>query len=177
MEQVPRIRRPLKSRRTSLELPKFRGDVTEFQGFSDQVADNIQNRTDLSDAAKLTYLRGYLTGDALGSIINLSSSNADYEVAVQRRKERFDRPYAPVRKLALELLSITTGEWTTGRLSDHIDRNVDALTAMGKDPRKAELSAPESLVIAGREKLKWSKLVKADEKLRSDLTRSLTTRS
>ncbi|KRY12340.1 hypothetical protein T12_8941 [Trichinella patagoniensis] len=45
-----------------LELPKF--------------------RTLLSDGARLTYLRGCLTGDALRSIIGLSSSNAD-EVALQ----------------------------------------------------------------------------------------------
>ncbi|KRY33007.1 hypothetical protein T01_2299 [Trichinella spiralis] len=72
---------------------EVRGDVTEFRGFWDRFADSIHKRTDLSDGAKLTYLRGCLTCDALRSIISLSSSNADYEVAVQRLKERFDRPY------------------------------------------------------------------------------------
>ncbi|KRY47352.1 hypothetical protein T03_2707 [Trichinella britovi] len=78
------------------------GGVTAFRGFWDRFADSIHKRMDLSDAAKLSYLRGCLTGDALRSIIGLSSSNADYEVAVQRVKERFDRPYIAVRKLVLE---------------------------------------------------------------------------
>ncbi|KRZ75044.1 hypothetical protein T10_10361 [Trichinella papuae] len=52
----------------SLELPKFRGDVTEFHGFWDRFADSIHKRTPLSNRAKLTYLRGCLTGDALRAI-------------------------------------------------------------------------------------------------------------
>ncbi|KRZ66613.1 hypothetical protein T10_7670 [Trichinella papuae] len=160
----------------SLELPKFGGDFTEFRGFWDRFADSIHKRTDLSDGAKLTYLRGCLTGDALKAIIGLSSSNADYEVAVQRLKERFDRPYIAVRKLVLELTTANTTGWTMERLSDHIDRNVDALTALGKDPRGTEISAAEMLVIGYRERItaasriEWDKLVKADERLRSDLT-------
>ncbi|KRY27017.1 hypothetical protein T01_9531 [Trichinella spiralis] len=45
---------------------------------------------------------------------------------------------------------------------------------MGKDPRNAELSAAEFLIIAGRNKLsaatrlEWDKLVKADKKSRVD---------
>ncbi|KRY40615.1 hypothetical protein T01_11958 [Trichinella spiralis] len=38
----------------------------------------IHKRKDLSDGTKLTYLCGYLTGDVLGSINSLSSSNANY---------------------------------------------------------------------------------------------------
>ncbi|KRZ75666.1 hypothetical protein T10_11403, partial [Trichinella papuae] len=160
----------------SLELPKFGGDVTEFRGFWDRFADSIHKRTDLSDGAKLTYLRGCLTGDALRAIISLSSSNADYEVAVQRLKERFDRPYIAVRKLVLELMTANTTGWTMEKLSDHIDRNVDALTALGKDTRGTEISAAEMLVIGYRERItaasriEWDKRVMADERLRSDLT-------
>ncbi|KRZ10655.1 hypothetical protein T11_14041 [Trichinella zimbabwensis] len=159
----------------SLELPKFGGDVTEFRGFWDRFADSIHKRTDLSDGAKLTYLRDCLTGDALRAIIGLSSSNANYEVAVQRLKERFDRPYIAVRKLVLELMTANTTGWTMEKLSDHIDRNVDALTALGKDPRGTEISAAEMIVIVFRERIaaasriEWDKLVKADEKLRSSV--------
>ncbi|KRY28061.1 hypothetical protein T01_5854 [Trichinella spiralis] len=135
------------------ELPKYGGDVTEFRGFWDRFADSIHKRTDLSDGTKLTYLHGCLTGDALRAISCLSS-NGLYKVAVQRLKERFDRPYTAVRKLTLDLLRITTGEWTMGRLPDHIDCHIDTLTEMGKDPRTAEFSLAE---------------LYADEKLQSDL--------
>ncbi|KRX37098.1 hypothetical protein T05_5939 [Trichinella murrelli] len=131
------------------QLPKYGGDVTEFRGFWDRFADSIHKWTGLSDGTKLTYLHGCLIGDALRAISCLSS-NGLYKVAVQRLKERFDRPYTAVRKLTLDLLRITTGEWTRGRLPDHIDCHIDTLTEMGKDPRTAEFSL-------------------ADEKLQSDL--------
>ncbi|KRZ11343.1 hypothetical protein T11_13622 [Trichinella zimbabwensis] len=80
---------------------------------------------DLSDGAKLTYLCSSLTGDALGVIASLSTTNANYEVAVQKLKERFDPPFAAVKKVALDLLNITTSGWTTRELSDHMNRNID----------------------------------------------------
>ncbi|KRY09552.1 hypothetical protein T12_13637 [Trichinella patagoniensis] len=86
------------------------------QGFWDRFADSIHKWTDLSNGTK---------------------------VAVQRLKERFDRPYTAVRKLTLDLLRITTGEWTRRRLPDHIDCHIDTLTEMGKDPRTAEFSLAE----------------------------------
>ncbi|KRZ49866.1 hypothetical protein T02_10476 [Trichinella nativa] len=49
------------------------------------------------------YLRWFLTGDALGSIICLYSSNANYEVEVQSLKEHFERLYTVVRKETLVL--------------------------------------------------------------------------
>ncbi|KRZ91529.1 hypothetical protein T08_1939 [Trichinella sp. T8] len=134
------------------QLPKYGGDVTEFRGFWDRFADSIHKWTGLSDGTKLTYLHGCLIGDALRAISFLSS-NGLYKVAVQRLKERFDRPYTAVRKLTLDLLRITTGEWTRGRLPDHIDCHIDTLTEMGKDPRTAEFSLVEFYVIAGKEKL------------------------
>ncbi|KRZ83151.1 hypothetical protein T08_6513, partial [Trichinella sp. T8] len=71
------------------------------------------------DGIKMTYLRCFLTGDALGSIICLYSSNVNYEVEVQRLKEHFERLYTVV----------TSVEWTREKFSDPIDRNVDAMTA------------------------------------------------
>ncbi|KRY53499.1 hypothetical protein T03_11449 [Trichinella britovi] len=67
----------------------------------------------------MTYLRCFLTGDPLGSIICLYSSNVNYEVEVQRLKEHFERLYTVV----------TSVEWTREKFSDPIDRNVDAMTA------------------------------------------------
>ncbi|KRZ17823.1 hypothetical protein T11_1262 [Trichinella zimbabwensis] len=71
---------------------------------SPNLEDSIHKRVDLSDGAKLTYLRGCLTGDAWGAITGPSTTNADYEVAVQRLKERFEWHFAAVRKVAFDLL-------------------------------------------------------------------------
>ncbi|KRZ80053.1 hypothetical protein T10_604 [Trichinella papuae] len=57
--------------------------------FGDSGTD-LRTRVDLSDGAKLTYLRSCLTSDAWGAIAGPSTTNADYEVTVQRLKERFE---------------------------------------------------------------------------------------
>ncbi|KRZ17891.1 hypothetical protein T11_17654 [Trichinella zimbabwensis] len=63
-----------------------------FTKVEDQVAHHCV-RNILVLRAGLSYLRGCLTGDALRSVIGLSSSNADFELAGQKLKERFDWPY------------------------------------------------------------------------------------
>ncbi|KAL1231924.1 erythrocytic,Spectrin alpha chain [Trichinella spiralis] len=60
------------------------------------------------------------------------------------------------RRVCILQKEITPGEWTMGRLSDHIDCHLDSLTEIEKD-RTAT-------------RLRWDNLGKADEKLPSDLT-------
>ncbi|KRX74710.1 hypothetical protein T06_1327 [Trichinella sp. T6] len=78
--------------------------------------------------------------------------------------------------MRVNLLKFTTDEWTKGRLSDPIERKVDALTTMGKNHRNNELLAAELLVTDVSKKLKaanrleWDTLVKSDQKLQPNLT-------
>ena len=48
-----------------LELPKFRGDITQWQGFWDQFNTSIHENTSLSDIEKFNYLRTFLTDSAI----------------------------------------------------------------------------------------------------------------
>ncbi|XP_003369978.1 something about silencing protein 10 [Trichinella spiralis] len=79
-----------------LNLPKFDGDVTRFREFLDQFEVSVYQQVDLSNATKLVYFRGCLItieyGVALDALRGLSTANQGYELAVQRLKERFDRP-------------------------------------------------------------------------------------
>ncbi|KRY53345.1 hypothetical protein T03_10585 [Trichinella britovi] len=77
-----------KVRLPRFELPKFDCDVT----FCDQFEVSVHQQVDLSNATKLAYLRGCLTGAALDALRGLSAANQGYELGVQRLKERFDRP-------------------------------------------------------------------------------------
>ncbi|KRX72600.1 hypothetical protein T06_10702 [Trichinella sp. T6] len=117
-------------------LPKFDGDVTKFREFWNRFESSVQQQRDLADAVKLVYLRNCLTGDALGAIAGLSAANADYQVAVRGLKERFNRP-----RMGYE------------NLSNHMDHNVDAFTALGKDPLTKALTADECLITVARELL------------------------
>ncbi|KRY33161.1 RNA-binding protein 28, partial [Trichinella spiralis] len=148
------------------DVPKFDDNVTKFREFWEQFDTSVHKQADLSDAVMLTYLRSCL-----------SAANADCdEMTARRLQERFDRPIAAIRKLTLSLAEISNGEWELKALCDHLHRNVDALAALGKDPRTAELTAAEILITLSREKLpkmtriKWDEATKADETARSDLT-------
>ncbi|KRX15665.1 hypothetical protein T07_11352 [Trichinella nelsoni] len=90
-----------KVRLPRLNLPKFDGDVTRFREFLDQFEVSVHHQVDLSNATKLAYFRGCLItieyGVALDAFRGLSAANQGYELAVQRLKERFDRPLVAVR--------------------------------------------------------------------------------
>ncbi|KRY98331.1 hypothetical protein T4B_3916, partial [Trichinella pseudospiralis] len=57
------------------ELEKFDGDVTRFREFWDQFEVSVHQQVDLSNATKLVYLRGCLTGVALDALQGLSAAN------------------------------------------------------------------------------------------------------
>ncbi|KRX75420.1 Death-associated protein kinase dapk-1 [Trichinella sp. T6] len=158
-------------------LPKFDGDVTKLQEFWDQFESSVHQQRDLSDAVELVYLRDCLTGDALRAIAGLSAANADYQVAVRRLKERFDRLVVATRRLLLNLVGTPIREWDVKALSNHIDRNLDALTALGKDPRTEALTAAECLITVAQEllpeqaRIKWDEQTMEDESAQSDFSR------
>ncbi|KRY32212.1 hypothetical protein T01_8746 [Trichinella spiralis] len=125
------------------------GDFAEFRAFWDQFDYRVHQRKDLSNAAKLTYLRGCLTGRVAEVISSLSSSNADYEVALKRLRE-------VIRYQIKKLLQAPPKDVSLRTHYDFLRRTVDALTALGKDPRKGglregELSAAEITIAISRD--------------------------
>ena len=72
-----------------LELPKFRGDITQWQGFWDQFNTSIHENTSLSDIEKFNYLRTFLTDSVYSLISGLSLNSENYKEAVNVLKGRF----------------------------------------------------------------------------------------
>ncbi|KRY45033.1 hypothetical protein T03_15500 [Trichinella britovi] len=174
----------LAARLPRCDLPKFSGDFKEFRAFWDQFDYRVHQRKDLSNAAKLTYLRGCLTGKAEDVISSLSSSNADYEVALNRLREEFDRPAKVIRHQIKKLVQTPPKDVGLRSQYDHLRRTIDALTALGKDPRKGglregELSAAEITIAISRDRLptpvriKWDEKTKANETMAADLSEYL----
>ena len=64
-------------------------DKFAFNTFLNQFNNIIDSRANLSKAAKLTYLHGYLRGYALKVISHLPVSNSNYEIALNLLKEEF----------------------------------------------------------------------------------------
>ena len=60
-----------------------------FALFFKQFTNLIDSRTDISNAAKLQYLQGYLRGPALNSIQHLTFSDDNYPLAIEILKHEF----------------------------------------------------------------------------------------
>ncbi|KRZ54421.1 hypothetical protein T02_9341 [Trichinella nativa] len=159
----------LAARLPRCDLPKFSGDFTEFCAFWDRFDYRVHQRKDLSNAAKLTYLHGCLTGKASYVISSLSSRNADYEVALNRLREEFDRPAKVIRHQIRKLVQSPLNDMGLSSQYDYLRRIVDALTALGKDPRKGglregDLFAAEITIAISRDRLPTPVQIKWDEK-------------
>ncbi|KRZ84371.1 hypothetical protein T08_6859 [Trichinella sp. T8] len=126
-----------------LELPKFDGDVTRFHEFWDQFETSVHRQPGASGATKLAYLRGCLTGAALDTIEGLSASNQGYELALQRLRERFDRPMVAVREQILRLVDLLMTKNKLSTICDEFHKK----TALRKVLAKALVSREELVTI------------------------------
>ena len=72
-----------------LQIVKFSGDPKQYRAFRDAF-DLVANRNnDLTDVEKFTYLRSYLTGDALRLQAGLALTSSNYRVALELLERRF----------------------------------------------------------------------------------------
>ncbi|XP_053387257.1 uncharacterized protein LOC128551020 [Mercenaria mercenaria] len=69
-----------------LELPKFDGDILEWQSFWDSYECAIHNNVSLSGVQKFTYLKTSLRNEALQMIAGFSLTNSNYEKAVSHKR-------------------------------------------------------------------------------------------
>ncbi|XP_068234278.1 uncharacterized protein [Palaemon carinicauda] len=89
-----------------LELPKFCGEVTQWQSFWDQYTSHI-DATDLPVVSKFTYLLSLLEGDAKNVVKRLSHTTANYPVACKLLKERY---YKPERIIFAHVQALLNGQ-------------------------------------------------------------------
>ena len=83
---------------TEIKLPKFRvltfdGNIMNWSNFWDQFSVSIHDKTELSDTAKLAYLRNAMKdGPADAVISGLAKTGDTYDEAVDCLRKRYDRP-------------------------------------------------------------------------------------
>ena len=122
-----------------LDVPTFNGDILTWQTFWEQFCVSVHERSQLSDAEKLVYLRQALRdGTARSAIEGLSRSGEHYKEAVECLRSRFDRPrlihQAHVRKI-IEAPSLRDGSGKDlRRFHDTMQQHLRALKAMGHEP-------------------------------------------
>ena len=72
-----------------IELPKFDGNIVNWQTFWDQFESSVHKQEGLSHIHKFNYLKSLLTSTASECIAGLAMTNENYEEAVSLLKERF----------------------------------------------------------------------------------------
>ncbi|XP_018400775.1 PREDICTED: uncharacterized protein LOC108778168 [Cyphomyrmex costatus] len=117
-----------------LNLPTFSGKYDEWFPFYDSFNSIIHSNASISDVQKLQYLKSTLTGDASGVISALEISAANYQIAWDILKERYDNRRMIVHthiKAILDLPSLTKEDSTElRRIADGAIRHVQALKAL-----------------------------------------------
>lgn len=74
----------------NIELPKFNGKYENWQSFHDMFLSQIDGRARLKDAEKLYYLKMSLEGDAAQIIRSYQLTNANYQIAWNALKDRYN---------------------------------------------------------------------------------------
>ena len=88
-----------------LELPRFNGEITQWQSFWDQFSSHIDD-TDLPIISKLTYLLSLLDGPAKDAVEGVPHTSASYKTVVDLLKERFGKPECIIHAQVQALLSL-----------------------------------------------------------------------
>ncbi|XP_071576977.1 uncharacterized protein [Temnothorax nylanderi] len=117
-----------------LDLPKFSGKYDEWFPFHDSFTSMIHANTSISDIHKLQYLRAAVSEDANAVIGSLEMSEANYAVAWNLLKERYDNKRVIVQThiRAIVDLPIMTKENVSElrQIADGAARHVLALKAL-----------------------------------------------
>ena len=88
-----------------LELPKFSGDVTEWQTFWDKFKATV-DKSDIPNVNKFAYLQSLLLGDAKKAVVGLSLTSAHYKVVCDLLEKHFGRKEKIVLTHIQGLLSV-----------------------------------------------------------------------
>ncbi len=132
-------RQAAKYRLPDMVLPTFGGQYDEFVGFKKLFLAIMEKQTGLDDAAKLTFLRNQLKGQALSTIAMLGNSDAEYEEAWR-------------------LLTLRFGNVTN--ITNQIIAKIQNIPNM-KEPCTAAKMRDVHYKVRGL----WTKLVETDDKL------------
>lgn len=87
-----------------IKIPIFSGDAAEWNSFYDLFTKLILNNSDLDDIQKLIYLKGYLKGEALSLIQNLSLVGANLQTALKLLEDRYKDTYTIIETHISNLL-------------------------------------------------------------------------
>ncbi|XP_078368716.1 uncharacterized protein LOC144652543 [Oculina patagonica] len=124
-----------KAKLPKLVLPKFRGDITQWQSFWDSFNSAIHTNPQLSQIDKFNHLHSLLEGQAARAIQGLTRTDANYNSAIELLHNRFGKTQNIISKYMDELLKIPacSGDKASQLrfVYDKISINVRGLASLG----------------------------------------------
>ncbi|XP_045194245.2 uncharacterized protein LOC123549869 [Mercenaria mercenaria] len=113
-----------------LELPKFDGDILEWQSFWDSYECAIHNNASLSGVQKFTYLKTSLRNEALQMIAGFSLTNSNYEKAISLLHERYGQKDIIIQSYMTALLEVPAPTHTVSSLRRFYDTTETYIRAL-----------------------------------------------
>ncbi|XP_049301625.1 uncharacterized protein LOC125775149 [Anopheles funestus] len=122
-----------------MNLPTFDGDILKWASFHDLFDSAIHRNGSLQDSQKLYFLKTNLSGEAAALISHLKIEDGNYEPALEKLKQRYDKPLEAAAKHIDRFLNQTpmTKPSADGLrlLHDVSDEVIRALGALQQDSR------------------------------------------
>lgn len=120
-----------------LTITPFSGALEEWQNFNDSFTSAVHNHPSLSPVEKMQHLKNALQGDAAKLICALPTTNANYPIALDALKERYENERVQVNNLLnmLTTLPVATMDNVTKlrQLRDTFKMTIDSLETLGRD--------------------------------------------
>ena len=104
-----------------LDLPKFDGDILEWQSFWDSFESAIHANESLSSVQKFNYLKCSLRYEALQTIAGFSLTNANYDKAISLLQERYGQKDKIIQTYMNSLIEIPAPVHTVPSLRKFYD--------------------------------------------------------
>lgn len=134
-KDVPRLESSGRPKLPKLYLPKFSGEIIQFQTFLESFTSAVHLNPDLSVIDKFNYLKGLVEGPAASAIQGLTLSEANYKAALELLKDRFGKKQTIIAAHMEELVKLPScnGDKAAQIRSvyDKINVNIRALEALG----------------------------------------------
>lgn len=119
-----------------INLPAFNGDIQDWESFFDCFRAMIHDDCGFTPAQKFYYLRSSISGPALDLIKSVPMTDANYEVAIERLKHRYDNRSLVIQSHIRSLLGSPYVEQPTAKdlqaLHAHVSAHVAALKALNQ---------------------------------------------
>ena len=146
------------SKLPKLNVPTFDGEVLHWQQFWEQFEVAVHNRSSLSDAEKLVYLK---QGSARSAIEGLSQSGDQYKEAIDCLKSRYSRPRLIPRAHVRTIMDTPPLKEGSGkelrRLHDVLLQHLRALKTMNEEPDPSFVTSIIELKLDTTTSFEWQK--------------------